>query len=215
MQNKLFKSLVNFLPKNYTYSQFLNAENNVGKVLSGKVSPTIADDIKQSSLWAVLASLVVVFLYILLRFKKWQFSLGAVAAVFHDVLIVLGIFSLTYKYMPFNMEIDQAFIAAILTVIGYSLNDTVVVFDRIREFIDEHSTWEFNKIVNSALNSTLSRTLNTSFTTLVVLMSMFFLGADSLRGLLFALIVGVLVGTYSSVFIATPIMRDTIGKSEK
>jgi len=179
------------------------------------VSPTIADDIKQSSLWAVLASLVVVFLYILLRFKKWQFSLGAVAAVFHDVLIVLGIFSLTYKYMPFNMEIDQAFIAAILTVIGYSLNDTVVVFDRIREFIDEHSTWEFNKIVNSALNSTLSRTLNTSFTTLVVLMSMFFLGADSLRGLLFALIVGVLVGTYSSVFIATPIMRDTIGKSEK
>ena len=215
MQNKLFKSLVNFLPKDYTYSQFLNAENNVGKVLSGKVSPTIADDIKQSSLWAVLASLVVVFLYILLRFKKWQFSLGAVAAVFHDVLIVLGIFSLTYKYMPFNMEIDQAFIAAILTVIGYSLNDTVVVFDRIREFIDEHSTWEFNKIVNSALNSTLSRTLNTSFTTLVVLMSMFFLGADSLRGLLFALIVGVLVGTYSSVFIATPIMRDTIGKSEK
>ena len=203
------------MPKDYSYSEFLNAENNVGKVLSGKVSPTIADDIKQSSLWAVLASLVVVFLYILLRFKKWQFSLGAVAAVFHDVLIVLGIFSLTYKYMPFNMEIDQAFIAAILTVIGYSLNDTVVVFDRIREFIDEHSTWEFNKIVNSALNSTLSRTLNTSFTTLVVLMSMFFLGADSLRGLLFALIVGVLVGTYSSVFIATPIMRDTIGKSVK
>ena len=215
VQNKLFKSLVNFLPKDYSYSEFLNADNNVGKVLSGKVSPTIADDIKQSSLWAVLASLVVVFLYILLRFKKWQFSLGAVAAVFHDVLIVLGIFSLTYKYMPFNMEIDQAFIAAILTVIGYSLNDTVVVFDRIREFIDEHSTWEFNKIVNSALNSTLSRTLNTSFTTLVVLMSMFFLGADSLRGLLFALIVGVLVGTYSSVFIATPIMRDTIGKSVK
>jgi SecD/SecF fusion protein len=215
VQNKLFKSLVNFLPKDYSYSEFLNADNNVGKVLSGKVSPTIADDIKQSSLWAVLASLVVVFLYILLRFKKWQFSLGAVAAVFHDVLIVLGIFSLTYKYMPFNMEIDQAFIAAILTVIGYSLNDTVVVFDRIREFIDEHSTWEFNKIVNSALNSTLSRTLNTSFTTLVVLMSMFFLGAESLRGLLFALIVGVLVGTYSSVFIATPIMRDTIGKSVK
>ena len=99
--------------------------------MSGKVSPTIADDIKQSSFWAILGSLIVVFLYILFRFKKWQFSLGAVAAVFHDVLIVLGIFSLTYKYMPFSMEIDQAFIAAILTVIGYSLNDTVVVFDRI------------------------------------------------------------------------------------
>ena len=171
---------------------------------SQKVGPTIADDIKKNSFLAVIGSLIVVFLYILLRFQKWQFSLGAVAAVFHDVLIVLSIFSIFYGVLPFSLEIDQAFIAAILTVIGYSLNDTVVVFDRIREFIDEHSTWEFNKIVNSALNSTLSRTLNTSFTTLVVLMSMFFLGADSLRGLLFALIVGVLVGTYSSVFIAVP-----------
>ena len=114
--------------------------------------------------------------------------------------------------MPFSMEIDQAFIAAILTVIGYSLNDTVVVFDRIREFLKEHSTWEFEKTVNSALNSTLSRTLNTSFTTLVVLLSMFIFGADSLRGLLFALIIGVLVGTYSSVFVATPIMKDTLKK---
>merc|ERR1712176_1653974 len=102
---------------------------------------TIADDIKNASFWAVLGSLIVVFLYILLRFRKWQFSLGAVAAVFHDVLVVLGIFSLLYKVMPFNMEIDQAFIAAILTVIGYSLNDTVVVFDRIREYVNEHSTW--------------------------------------------------------------------------
>ena len=183
--------------------------------MSAKVSPTIADDIKQNSFWAILGSLVVVFLYILFRFRKWQFSLGAVAAVFHDVLIVLGIFSLTYRFMPFSMEIDQAFIAAILTVIGYSLNDTVVVFDRIREFINEHSTWEFKKTVNSALNSTLSRTLNTSFTTLVVLVSMFILGADSLRGLLFALIIGVLVGTYSSVFVATPIMHDTTGKLKK
>ena len=212
VQSKLFESLENYLPEGYTYSQFLDAENNVGKMMSGKVSPTIADDIKQSSFWAILGSLIVVFLYILVRFKKWQFSLGAVAAVFHDVLIVLGIFSLTYKFMPFSMEIDQAFIAAILTVIGYSLNDTVVVFDRIREFLKEHSTWEFEKTVNSALNSTLSRTLNTSFTTLVVLLAMFTFGADSLRGLLFALIVGVLVGTYSSVFVATPIMKDTLKK---
>ena len=212
VQSKLFKSLENYLPEGYTYNQFLDAENNIGKMMSGKVSPTIADDIKQSSFWAILGSLIVVFLYILVRFKKWQFSLGAVAAVFHDVLIVLGIFSLTYKFMPFSMEIDQAFIAAILTVIGYSLNDTVVVFDRIREFLKEHSTWEFEKTVNSALNSTLSRTLNTSFTTLVVLLAMFTFGADSLRGLLFALIVGVLVGTYSSVFVATPIMKDTLKK---
>lgn len=215
IQEMLFTSLIPFLPENTTYDQFVKAENNVGKMYSGKVSPTIADDIKQSSVWAVLGSLIVVFLYILLRFKKWQFSLGAVVAVFHDVLIVLGVFSLTWNYLPFSMEIDQAFIAAILTVIGYSLNDTVVVFDRIREYLNEHSSWDFTKIINSALNSTLSRTLNTSLTTLVVLLAMFMFGADSLRGLLFALIVGVLVGTYSSVFIATPIMNDTLKKTKQ
>ena len=111
--------------------------------------------------------------------------------------------------MPFNMEINQAFIAAILTVIGYSLNDTVVVFDRIREFTSEHTKWEFNDVVNSALNSTLSRTLNTSLTTLIVLLAIFIFGGESIRGFMFALIVGVIVGTYSSVFIATPIMFDT------
>ena len=215
VQEKLYAALVPFLPDGTTYKQFIDAENNIGKMYSGKVSPTIADDIKRSSVWAILGSLIVVFLYILLRFKKWQFSLGAVAAVFHDVLIVLGIFSIAWKFLPFSMEIDQAFIAAILTVIGYSLNDTVVVFDRIREYINEHSSWDFGKIVNSALNSTLSRTLNTSLTTLVVLLAMFVFGADSLRGLLFALIVGVLVGTYSSVFIATPIMRDTLKRLDK
>ena len=213
VQEKLYLSLKPFLPEGTSYKQFIKAENNVGKMYSGKVSPTIADDIKTSSLWAILGSLIVVFLYILIRFKKWQFSLGAVAAVFHDVLIVLGIFSIAWKYLPFSMEIDQAFIAAILTVIGYSLNDTVVVFDRIREYINEHTSWDFMKIVDSALNSTLSRTLNTSLTTLVVLLAMFVFGADSLRGLLFALIVGVLVGTYSSVFIATPIMHDTLKRA--
>jgi SecD/SecF fusion protein len=214
VQNKLFESLKPFLPDGLTYDEFKVGSGNkkIGKMYSGKVSPTIADDIKKSSIWAVLGSLVVVFLYILLRFKKWQFSLGAVVAVFHDVLIVLGIYSLIWKYMPFDMEIDQAFIAAILTVIGYSLNDTVVVFDRIREFLNEHTGWEFGRTVNTALNSTLSRTLNTSLTTLVVLLAMFILGADSLRDLLFALIVGVVVGTYSSVFIATPIMYDTAKK---
>jgi len=215
VQEKLYTALLPFLPDGTTYKQFIDAENNIGKMYSGKVSPTIADDIKRSSLWAILGSLVVVFLYILFRFKKWQFSLGAVAAVFHDVLIVLGIFSIAWKFLPFSMEIDQAFIAAILTVIGYSLNDTVVVFDRIREYINEHSSWDFGKIVNGALNSTLSRTLNTSLTTLVVLLAMFLFGADSLRGLLFALIIGVLVGTYSSVFIATPIMHDTLKRLDK
>ena len=216
VQAKLFEALKTFLPDGITYQEFLegSGDSKIGKMLSSKVSPTIADDIKKSSFWAILGSLVVVFLYILIRFKRWQFSLGAVAAVFHDVLIVLGIFSLTWRFMPFSMEIDQAFIAAILTVIGYSLNDTVVVFDRIREFLNEHTSWEFGRTINASLNSTLSRTLNTSLTTLVVLLAMFFLGADSLKGFLFALIVGVLVGTYSSLFIATPVMYDTAKKGD-
>ena len=214
IQFMLFESLIPYFPEGFTYNQFTDDSGTdikkLGKVSSDKVSPTIADDIKKESFWAVLGSLVVVFLYILLRFKKWQFSLGAVAAVFHDVIIVLGVYSLTYKFMPFSMEIDQAFIAAILTVIGYSLNDTVVVFDRIREVVAEKSGFKGGIHINSAINNTLSRTLNTSLTTLVVLFAMFIFGADSLRDLLFALIVGIIVGTYSSIFIATPIMFDTL-----
>ncbi|SDS09937.1 SecD/SecF fusion protein [Formosa sp. Hel1_31_208] len=210
VQTMLFEGLKPYLPNELSYKDFSEGKDNVGKVLSSKVSPTIADDIKRESLLAVLGSLVVVFLYILFRFKRWQFSLGAVAAVFHDVIIVLGIFSLLYKFMPFSMEIDQAFIAAILTVIGYSLNDTVVVFDRIREVLLERAGFKGGVNINSAINSTLSRTLNTSLTTLVVLLAMFTFGAESLRGLLFALIIGVIVGTYSSVFIATPLMYDTL-----
>ena len=199
-----------------TYDEFISDSDTqtIGLMKNYKVSPTIADDIKQASFWAILGSLIVVFLYILIRFKKWQYSLGAVAAVFHDVLVVLGIFSLTYRFMPFNMEIDQAFIAAILTVIGYSLNDTVVVFDRIREFFNEHTNWDFNRVVDSSLSSTLSRTLNTSLTTLVVLLAIFIFGGDSIRGFMFALIVGVIVGTYSSLLIATPIMYDSVRKLE-
>lgn len=214
VEKMLHQALAPNLPAGMTYESFISDDDakTAGRMEYYKVSPTIADDIKQSSFWAVFGSLVVVFLYILLRFRRWQFSLGAVAAVFHDVLIVLGIFSLTYKFMPFNMEIDQSFIAAILTVIGYSLNDTVVVFDRIREYFNEHGTWKMPKIINGALNSTLSRTLNTSFTTLIVLLCMFFIGAESIRGLLFAIIVGIIVGTYSSLFIATPIFYDTVKK---
>ena len=214
IQDKLFSSLIDYLPKGITYEDFVkgSSEKSIGIMSSIKVGPTIADDIKNNSFLAVIGSLIVVFLYILLRFQKWQFSLGAVTAVFHDVLIVLGIFSLTYTFMPFNMEINQAFIAAILTVIGYSLNDTVVVFDRIREFINDNTKKEFNNTVNSALNSTLSRTLNTSLTTLLVLIAIFTFGGESIRGFMFALIIGVLVGTYSSVFIATPVMFDTQNK---
>ena len=211
---KLYAGLQAYLPAGISYNEFVNGSDSktVGIMSSIKVGPTIADDIKKNSYLAVFGSLIVVFLYILLRFRKWQFSLGAVAAVFHDVLIVLGIFSLTYSIMPFSMEINQAFIAAILTVIGYSLNDTVVVFDRIREFTNEHTKWELNTTVNAALNSTLSRTLNTSLTTLLVLLAIFIFGGESIRGFMFALIIGVVVGTYSSVFIATPVMFDTQNK---
>ena len=217
IQQALFTSLAAYLPSSLSYDDFVNGaeDKQVGIMSSIKVGPTIADDIKKNSFLAVFGSLIVVFLYILLRFRKWQYSLGAVAAVFHDVLVVLGVFSITYTFMPFSMEINQAFIAAVLTVIGYSLNDTVVVFDRIREFTRLHTSWESNRVVNSALNSTLSRTINTSLTTLVVLLAIFIFGGEAIRGFMFALIVGVLVGTYSSLFIATPVMFDTSGKTNK
>jgi SecD/SecF fusion protein len=217
IQNILYNGVKGFMPEGITYDQFKGAENdlNVGIMQSIKVGPTIADDIKQSALWAIVGSLIVVFLYILLRFRKWQYSLGAVAAVFHDVLIVLSIFSLLYKILPFDMEIGQSFIAAILTVVGYSLNDTVVIFDRIREFDNKHPMWKYSRTVNTALSSTLGRTVNTSLTTLIVLLAIFIFGGDSIKGFMFALIIGVIVGTYSSLFIASPIMFDTTKKLDK
>jgi SecD/SecF fusion protein len=209
----LYTGLQKYFPEGTTYDDFKPGGSNdeLGVLKYRKVGPTIADDIKNNAFLAIIGSLAVVFLYILFRFRKWQFSLGAVAAVFHDVMIVLGIFSLVGAIMPFNMEIDQAFIAAILTVIGYSLNDTVVVFDRIREIVGERG-WKAGQNVDLALNSTLGRTLNTSMTTLVVLLAIFIFGGESLRGFMFAMIIGVLVGTYSSVFIATPIMFDALKK---
>lgn len=216
IQNKLYTTLQKYLPDGTSFDDFTIAsdEKTVGIMQSVKVGPTIADDIKNNAFWAIIGSLAIVFLYILFRFRKWQFSLGAVVAVFHDVLIVLGIFSIFGKIMPFNMEIDQAFIAAILTVIGYSLNDTVIVFDRIREIIEERG-WKSGENTNLALNSTLGRTLNTSLTTIIVLVAIFTFGGDSLRGFMFAMIIGIVVGTYSSLFIATPVMFDTLEKKIK
>ena len=215
IQEKLYASLQQYLPDGTSYNDFVAGnEKNIGILEAIKVGPTIADDIKRNAIWAVVGSLFVMFLYILLRFRRWQFSLGAVAAIFHDILLVLGVFSLTYSFMPFNMEINQAFIAAILTVIGYSINDTVVVFDRIREIVAERG-WKAGVNTNMALNSTLSRTLNTSLTTLVVLLAIFIFGGESLQGFMFGMIIGVIVGTYSSLFIATPVMYDTIKKTIK
>ncbi|ARV16470.1 protein translocase subunit SecDF [Polaribacter sp. SA4-12] len=216
VQQALFTGLKAYLGDT-TYENFKPGfeKQGAGVMSSIKVEPSIADDIKTSALYAVFGSLLVVFLYILLRFRKVSFSIGAVVAVFHDVLIVLGVFSITYSFMPFDMEIGQSFIAAILTVVGYSLNDTVVIFDRIREFTDTHKDWKYSKVVDSALSSTLGRTINTSLTTLLVMVIIFLFGGDSIKGFMFALIVGVAVGTYSSLFVATPIMFDTSKKEEK
>lgn len=213
IQELLYKGLNKFLPKGYTYEQFIEgatSQSMVGIMQSMKVGPTIAEDIKSSAFWSVIGSLVVISLYILFRFRKWQFSLGTVVSSAHDVILVLGVFSIAYKFMPFNMEIDQAFIAAILTVVGYSLNDTVIIYDRIREYMHEPN-WTKDK-VNAALNSTLTRTLNTSLTTLAVLVTIFLFGGETLRGFMFAMIVGVAVGTYSSIFIAAPMIYDTLDK---
>ena len=177
-----------------------------------QVSSTIADDIRSSASGSISFSILVIFLYILVRFKKWQFSLGAVVAVFHDVLIVLSVFSIFYGLLPFTLEIDQAFIAAILTIIGYSLNDTVVVFDRVRENMINFKRKEIHEFMNKSLNSTLSRTINTSFTTFCVLLIIFLFGGEVIKGFMFALMIGVIVGTYSSLFVASPIMLDTIRK---
>lgn len=177
---------------------------------SQKVGPTIADDIKTSAVWSVLFSLLVIFIYILFRFKKWQFGIAAVIALFHDVMIVLSVFSFFYGILPFSLEIDQAFIAALLTVVGYSINDTVVVFDRVREYLSlpSHKKTEMLQVLNLSLNATLSRTINTSLTTILVLLIIFLLGGVVIRGFVFAILIGIVVGTYSSLCIASPLVYD-------
>jgi len=202
LEDKLYHGLQVFYGKEISKAEFIS------ELTSSKVEATIADDIKESALIAVLFALLVIFGYILMRFSKWQYSAGAIAALAHDVLIVLSLFSIFYGMLPFSLEIDQAFIAAILTVVGYSINDTVVVFDRLREYLGLHPNKDSKEVINSALNSTISRTVNTSLSTLVVLLIIFFLGGEMIRGFIFAMIIGVVVGTYSSLFIATPISYD-------
>ena len=188
-----------------------NVESKVGTgtiTESRSVSPTVSDELLTSSTWAIILSLIVIFAYILIRFGKWQYSTGAILAMMHDVVIVLSLFALFHGIMPFNMDIDQAFIAAILTVIGYSINDTVVVFDRIRENLSIYKGTDENENINKSLNSTLSRTINTSMTTFIVLLIIFIFGGAAIKGFIFALMIGVVVGTYSSLFIATPLLVD-------
>ncbi len=172
------------------------------------VGPTVAKDIIRGAILAIFFALLVIFLYILVRFRNWQFGLGAVAALFHDSIIVLGVYSLLYSIMPFSMEVDQAFVAAILTIIGYSINDTVIVFDRIREFTTLYRKRGRHELFNQAVDSTLGRTLNTAGTTLIVLIAIFIFGGPSIRGFVFALLFGIGFGTYSSIFVASAITYD-------
>lgn len=208
---KLHEGIVSITKSDVSLADFSNTETGEDKVhviSSAQVGPTIADDLKKSSLYAGLFALLAIFLYILIRFSKWQYSAGAIIALFHDALIVLSVFSIAKSFLPFSLEIDQAFIAALLTVIGYSINDTVIVFDRIREFFTIHANKSKDEVINAAINTTLSRTLMTSFTTIIVILILFLFGGGSIKGFAFALLIGIVVGTYSSIFIAAPVLHD-------
>lgn len=211
IETKLYEGVKGFLPADVDREKFLSDY----RMSSQKVGPTIAEDIMESATIAIILSLVVMFLYILIRFKNWQYGMGATAALIHDTVIVLGMFSMLNSIMPFSMEIDQSFIAAILTIVGYSINDTVVVFDRVREFIGLHPKNDLKSNINGAISSTLSRTINTSLTTFFVLLVIFIFGGEVIRGFVFGLLLGTIVGTYSSVFIASPIAYDLLKRENK
>ncbi|OFY92165.1 MAG: protein-export membrane protein SecF, partial [Bacteroidetes bacterium RIFOXYB2_FULL_35_7] len=215
IQGMLYTGLKGFYKTSINESDFDMSNVEIGLMNSQKVGPTIADDVKRAAVWAMLFALLGIFIYIAIRFKKWQYGLGGVIALFHDSIIVISMFSLFSSILPFNMEVDQAFIAAILTIIGYSINDTVIIFDRIREWNFLYPKRDLATNMNGAMNSTLGRTLNTAGTTAITLLAMFLLGGEIIRGFIFALLMGVIIGTYSSIFIATPVAHDLIMWAEK
>ena len=192
-----------------TFEEFKSAaENPIGIVSSTKVGPTVADDIKMGGALAVLGSLLGIFAYILLRFRRWQFSLGAIIGLAFDATIILGAFSLFHSVMPFNMEINQDFIAAILTVLGYSINDTVIIFDRIRENLKDGRERTLAQLFNDSISGTLGRTINTSLTILLVVLAIFIFGGENLKGFMFALLLGVISGTFSTIFVSSLLAFD-------
>ena len=199
-----------------TFEQFRNTQTDANGILTAdKIGPSIAKDMTWNAIYSVLFSLIAIGLYITFRFKRWQWASGATAALAFNALLIIGIFSMFYGLLPFNLEVNQAFIAAILTIIGYAINDTVVVFDRIREYLGLYPKRNLKETVNNAINSTLSRTINTSGTTLVTLLAIFFFGGETIRGFIFALTVGVIVGTVATIFIATPVAYDLMAKRAK
>ncbi len=217
VSSRLFTGLEEYFIDNLTYERFMSDEEGklVGVLSSQMVGPTIADDIKRDALLAVGIALLLIFIYIAARFRKWQYGLGGLSALLHDSLIAVSMYSIFYNVLPFSLEVDQAFIAAILTIIGYSINDTVIIFDRIREFTAMYPKRLFKDNVNAALNSTLARTFNTSGTTLIVLLTIFIFGGEIIRGFSFALLVGVAIGTYSSLFNASPVAYELITARNK
>ncbi|MEA4937020.1 MAG: protein translocase subunit SecDF [Paludibacter sp.] len=212
IEGKLYNGLKPMLKADVTETTFVTDYIKS----SQKVGPTIADDIKTGAVWAIAIALLCIALYILIRFKDTAFSLGALASLFHDVLIILGVYSLLYTIMPFSMEMDQSFIAAILTYVGFSVNDTVVIFDRIRENVHLYPKRDRVQIMNESLNETLSRTFSTSASVFVVMIAIFVWGGDTIRGFIFALLVGTILGVYSTLFVAVPIAHDLyLNKAKK
>jgi len=214
IQTKLFNGVAGFYKTDMSYNDFstdTEGENKLLGILSSqKIGPTIAYDIRTKAYFAIIFALIITLIYVSIRFKKWQYGVSGVIALFHDSFITVGMFSLFYGILPFSMEVDQAFIAAILTIIGYSINDTVIIFDRIREYNYLYPKHSLKRNMNGGLNSTLARTLNTSGTTLVVLLVIFIFGGEVIRGFVFALLIGILIGTYSSVFTASPLTFDML-----
>jgi SecD/SecF fusion protein len=215
VENKLYTGLKSFYKTPLSPDDFSTNNEAIGIQNSQKVDPTISDDIKQSSVYALLFALLAIFIYIAIRFRKWQYGLGGVISLTHDALITISLYSLFYGILPFTMEVDQAFIAAILTIIGYSINDSVIIFDRLREWITLFPKRDLQTNMNGGMNSTLGRTFNTAGTTIVVLLAIFLFGGDVIRGFIFALLVGIVVGTYSSIFNATPLAYDFIMMSNR
>ena len=216
IEQKLYFGLKSYLPNGISLEDFKTTDQNpLGIISSTKVGPTVADDIKTGGALAVTASLLGIFAYILVRFRKWQFSLGATLGLAFSTILVLGAYSLFYNVMPFNMEINQDFIAAILTVLGYCINDTVIIFDRIREYLKEPKNKNITQLFNDSISSTLGRTINTSLSTLLVILAIFIFGGDNLKGFMFALLLGILSGPFATIFIASLAAYDLLKNKKK
>lgn len=208
VQSKLLEGLQKHLPAGVTYEQF---DQNY-KLGSTTVLPTISDDLKSGAKWATFWALLIISIYIFIRFRDWRYSLGTIAALMHDVLVTLIVFSFARNIVPFPLELDQHFIAAVLTVIGFSMNDTVVIFDRIREYSRQMVGQSKETIINRAINDTMSRTIMTSLTVFLTILILFLVGGEVTRGFAFAMLIGVITGIYSSVFVAAPVLVDLGGK---